>query len=189
MIQENTAGVVPQIDPTAYVHPTASIIGAVSIGKNVFVGPGSSLRADEDSSGIIIGDDCNIQDRVIVHALKNSTVDVGNGSSLSHGCIIHGPCTIGSDCFVGFGAVVFKSHLADGVYVHHLSVLESTDVVSRKEVAGWYRNSQPVKTSVCDRSAMTDTFCKTVVQTNLDLVRGYRSRSRGRKAAVSVGKK
>ncbi|MBU0952022.1 MAG: hypothetical protein KKH91_04250 [Elusimicrobia bacterium] len=83
---------------SAFVHPTAVIIGNVKIGKQVFVGPDAVIRADEPKSSIFIGANCNVQDRVIVHALQNTSVYVDNNSSLSHGCIVHGPCKIGKKC-------------------------------------------------------------------------------------------
>jgi len=109
MISWNPDGDRPQVDDSAYIHPTAVIISKVSIGKNVFVGPEAVIRTDEPGSSIIIRDNCNVQDRVIIHALENSSVLVEENASLTHGCIIHGPCKISRNSFVGFGSVVFKS--------------------------------------------------------------------------------
>lgn len=95
MIRCNSNSDYPKIDKTAYINPTAMIIGKVSIGKNVFVAPGEVIRADEPGSSVSIGDNSNIQDRVIIHALGNSSVIIGKNTSLSHGCIVHGPCKIG----------------------------------------------------------------------------------------------
>ena len=99
---KNPQGDHPQIDNTAYIDSTAVIIGRVKIGKNVFVGPGAVIRADESESSITVEDNCNVQDRVIIHALENSSVLIEKNTSLAHGCIIHGPCKIGEDCFVDF---------------------------------------------------------------------------------------
>ena len=71
MLNWNSSGDYPQIDKDTYVHSTAVIIGKVSIGKNVFIGPGAVIRADEKGSSIIIKDNCNVQDRVIIHGLEN----------------------------------------------------------------------------------------------------------------------
>ncbi len=115
MINRNPQGDYPQIDRSAFIHPTAIIIGNVKIGKKVFVGPGAVIRADEPKSSIFIGDNCNVQDRVVVHALQNSSVYVDDNTSLSHGCIVHGPCKIGKNCFIGFGSVIFNAELGQGV--------------------------------------------------------------------------
>jgi carbonic anhydrase/acetyltransferase-like protein (isoleucine patch superfamily) len=66
-LHPNPAGDIPQVDPTAYVAPTAQIIGRIRIGPGTFVGPVAVLRADEaDADGrvhpILIGPDSNVQD-------------------------------------------------------------------------------------------------------------------------------
>ena len=71
----------PQVNNTAYIDPGAIIIGKVKIGKNVFVGPGAVTRADEPGSWITIKDNCNIQDRVIIHALEGTSVLIGENTS------------------------------------------------------------------------------------------------------------
>ena len=55
----------PKIHPKAYIHPEAVIIGDVSIGSNTFVAPGAVLRGDLNQ--IIIGENCSIQDNVVIH--------------------------------------------------------------------------------------------------------------------------
>ena len=103
----NHMGDWPQVDPSAYIDPTAQLIGKVRIGPRVYVGPNAVIRADEADSSlrvspIEIGSECNVQDGVIIHALSGSKVMVGRRSSLGHGCIVHGPCTLGKRCFIGF---------------------------------------------------------------------------------------
>lgn len=89
------------------------ITGNVIIREQVFIAPHSSIRADEPGSLVIIGNGCNIQDNVIIHALTNTKVVIGDYSSLSHGCIVHGPIEVGRNCFIGFGAVVLGQIEAD----------------------------------------------------------------------------
>ena len=128
MLNWNPEGDYPEIDNTAYIDRTAVIIGKVKIGKNVFIGPDAVLRADEPRSSITINDNCNVQDRVIIHVLENSSVLIEENTSLTHGCIIHGPCKIAENCFIGFGSVVFKSNIGEGVCVKHLAVVEGVDI-------------------------------------------------------------
>jgi carbonic anhydrase/acetyltransferase-like protein (isoleucine patch superfamily) len=64
----------PFISPSAYIHPSAVIIGNVRIGRNVFIGPNAVIRADEADgeniiAPVIIEDDVNIQDNAVIHAL------------------------------------------------------------------------------------------------------------------------
>lgn len=101
MIRCNPEGFYPKIHTSAYIDATAIVIGNVRIGKNVFVAPGAVIRADEPESFISVGDNCNVQDRVIIHALGNGSVIIGENTSLAHGCIVHGPCRIEKDCFKG----------------------------------------------------------------------------------------
>jgi carbonic anhydrase len=65
---------------------------------------------------------------VIIHALGGSPVHVGNGVSLAHGAVIHGPCHIGDNCFVGFKSVVFKARLGEGVVIQHQALVEGVDI-------------------------------------------------------------
>jgi len=122
----------PVIDHTAYIHPEASVIGAVRIGANVMVSPMASVRSDEGMP-IFIGDDSNVQDGVVVHGLetidenlkpveknlvvgpdgKKYAVYVGKNVSLAHQSQVHGPALIGNDTFIGMQAFVFKAHVGN----------------------------------------------------------------------------
>lgn len=175
MIKSNPSGDYPQVDKDAYVDESALIIGKVRIGKNVFIAPGAVIRADEHGSSIIIKANCNIQDRVVVHALSKSRVIIDEGASLSHGCIVHGPSKIGKNCFIGFGSVVFRARLGNGVVVKHLAVVEEIKmpqnrlVESHKTIA----NQEGMKDlGFVDKEIKA--FTKMVVKANLRLVKGYK---------------
>jgi carbonic anhydrase/acetyltransferase-like protein (isoleucine patch superfamily) len=134
-IRPNPNGDWPQVDPTAYIDPTAQIIGKVQIGARVYVGPNAVIRADEaDDKGevkpIEIGPECNVQDGAIVHALGGTHVTVGQRTSLAHGCIIHGPCTIGEGCFIGFRAVMYNATLGDRVFVSTSAIVQGVDLIA-----------------------------------------------------------
>lgn len=177
MIRKNTNGDYPQIDRTAYIDSTATLIGKIKIGKNVFVGPGAVLRADEKSSAIIIHDNCNIQDRVIIHALGNSSVVVAENTSLSHGCIIHGPCKIGRGCFIGFGSVVFNAKIKDGVVIKHLSCIEEVNISYKRTVdSGIVLNNKKDAGMLNFVDADLKKFAQKVVRVNLGLVKGYKNK-------------
>jgi carbonic anhydrase len=107
----------PRINRTAFVGPFSSVIGDVRIGKNVFIAPNASIRADEGTP-FHIGANTNIQDGVILHGLLHETITVGErkysiyigrGVSVAHGAIVHGPCFLGDGVFVGFHAIVFNA--------------------------------------------------------------------------------
>jgi SulP family sulfate permease len=113
------------VSPSAYVHPNASVIGRVVLGKNVHIAAEASVRADEGTP-FFIGDDTNVQDGVVIHALKQKWVQVkgeawavyiGKQVSLAHQALVHGPCFIGDGTFVGFKAVVHDSVVGKGCYI------------------------------------------------------------------------
>ena len=121
-IRANLAGDYPQIDPTALIDPSAQIIGNVKIGKDVFVGPLTVIRADQRGpdgkvAPIQIEDEVNIQDSVIMHSDPGASVYIGSKTSVAHGAVVHGPCTIGQECFIAVRATLYKVTLEDHVWI------------------------------------------------------------------------
>lgn len=121
-IRPNPVGDWPQIDPTSFVDPSAQIMGNVSIGPKVYVGPQTVIRADEvDSHGkvypVVIKEDSFIQDGVIIHARSGTSVTIGPGANIAHGVIIHGPGEIGKGCFVALGAAIYSATLEEEVWI------------------------------------------------------------------------
>ena len=179
-IRPNPNGDWPIVDPTAYIDPTAQIIGNVLIGPEVFIGPNAVVRADEsDEKGqvhsIEIGPQCNIQDGVIIHALSGTQVTVGQRTSLSHGCIVHGPCTIGQECFIGFRAVVYNAALENGVFVNAGAIVQGVDLVANAFVppAAVVLSRQDVTKLVNATSPADCEFMERVLNANLALTKGY----------------
>lgn len=174
----NPAGDLLQVDPTAYVDPSAQLIGKVHIGPGVFVGPHAVLRADETGkdgrvSPIEIGAGSNIHDGVIIHALGGARVVVGPRTSLAHGAIIHGPCAIAGDCFVGFRAVLFDVRVAEGVFVGHGALLSFVTLPSHVAVpAGACITGETAGLPTTD--AEQRQFMARVMKTNAALAEGYR---------------
>lgn len=121
-IRPNLAGDSPQIDPTALIDPSAQIIGNVQIAGDVFVGPLTVIRADQrgpdgNVAPVQIGREVNIQDGVIIHTDPGASVIIGPKTSVAHGAIIHGPCTIGEECFIAIRASLYKITLEDHVWI------------------------------------------------------------------------
>jgi carbonic anhydrase/acetyltransferase-like protein (isoleucine patch superfamily) len=88
-----------------YIHPSAVIIGDVTLGKDASVWPTAVLRGDNDS--IVIGDESNVQDGAVIHVDPGKPVHVGNRVTIGHRAVIHG-CTIEDDCLIGIGAIVLN---------------------------------------------------------------------------------
>lgn len=121
-IRPNLAGDYPKIDPTALIDPSAQIIGHVEIARDVFVGPLTVIRADQRGpdgkvAPIIIHAEVNIQDGVIIHSDAEASVLIGPKTSVAHGVTIHGPCTIGEECFLSLRSCLYKATLEDHVWV------------------------------------------------------------------------
>jgi phenylacetic acid degradation protein len=96
-------GVVPVVDPTSYVHPTATLIGDVIVEADCYLGPSASLRGD--FGRIVVRRGSNVQDACVVHAFPGSEAVLEEESHVGHGAILHG-CRIGSGVLVGMNAVV-----------------------------------------------------------------------------------
>lgn len=96
-------GVIPVIDPAAFVHPEAVVIGDVIIGPMVYVGPGAVLRGD--FGRIVLEAGCNVQETCVVHAFPGKDVVVEQAGHIGHGAVLHG-CHIGRNAMVGMNAVV-----------------------------------------------------------------------------------
>ena len=96
-------GVIPVVDPSAFVHPTAVLIGDVIIGPGCYVGPLASLRGD--FGRVTVGTGANVQDGCVLHSFPGRPVTVGRDGHIGHGAVLHG-CHIGDGVLVGMNSVV-----------------------------------------------------------------------------------
>ena len=177
-IRPNPRGDWPEVHPTAYIDPTAQVIGRVRIGPRVFVGPNAIIRADEaDTNGevqaIVVEAECNIQDGAIVHALAGTKVTIGQRTSVAHGAIVHGPCSLGQRCFVGFGPVVFKANVGPGVFIPTRAVVEDVDIPADRFVPSLPFISQDRIGRLRKTNTREREFMEEVVEMNLKLAEGY----------------
>lgn len=96
-------GATPVVDPTAYVHPSAVLIGDVLVGAGCYVGPTACLRGDFGRLEMRAGS--NVQDGCILHAYPGNETIVEEDGHIGHGAILHG-CTVKRNALVGMNAVV-----------------------------------------------------------------------------------
>lgn len=96
-------GVIPVIDPTAYVHPSAVLIGDVIVGPGCYVGPCASLRGDFGRIRLETG--ANLQDTCVIHGFPSDDTVVEENGHVGHGAVLHG-CRVRRDAMVGMNAVV-----------------------------------------------------------------------------------
>ncbi|MDT0393449.1 MULTISPECIES: gamma carbonic anhydrase family protein [Streptomyces] len=95
----------PKIDEDAFVAPTASVIGEVTLGAGASVWYGAVLRGDVER--ISVGASSNVQDNCTLHADPGFPVSVGERVSIGHNAVVHG-ATVGDDCLIGMGATVLN---------------------------------------------------------------------------------
>ena len=114
-------GVTPVIDPTAYVHPTAVLIGDVIIGPGCYVGPLACLRGD--FGRLIMEQGSNLQDTCVVHGFPGSDTVIEVDGHVGHGAVIHG-ARIGRNALVGMNSVIM-----DGAVIGEASIVAAMSFV------------------------------------------------------------
>jgi len=141
----------PIIGSGTFVHPLAAVIGNVILGNNVMVAPTACVRGDEGQP-LFVGDDTNVQDGVVIHALeteldgktveknlmevegKKYAVYVGSRVSLAHQVQIHGPAVVMNDTFVGMKVLVFKSFVGKNCVIEPGVILMGVKVADGRYV-------------------------------------------------------
>ena len=106
----------PTVHPTAFVAPTASLIGDVTVEAGASVWFNAVLRAD--FGAIVVREGANVQDGSVLHAGPDGPVEIGPGATIGHGCVVHA-CTIGAEALIA----------------NHATVLDHAKVGSRSLVA------------------------------------------------------
>ena len=125
----------PTIDPTAYVHPDAVVIGDVELAAEASVWPAAVLRGDYGS--IRIGPRTSIQDGTVVHATARAPAVIGAGCVVGHNAHLEG-CIVEDDCLIGSMSVVLQRAIVrSGALVGaHALVGNGVEVPSRAMALG-----------------------------------------------------
>lgn len=125
---------VPSIGEGSFVFETATVVGDVTLGKDVYVGPGAVIRGDYGK--VVIGDRTSVEENVVIHARPGEQTIIGNDVTLGHGCVIHN-CTIDELAVIGMGSVVTDySHVrkwgivAEGAVVKTRGEVEEETIVA-----------------------------------------------------------
>jgi carbonic anhydrase/acetyltransferase-like protein (isoleucine patch superfamily) len=95
----------PSVHESAFVAPTATLIGQASLGADSSAFYGVVVRGDTNS--ITVGAGSNLQDNVVLHADPGFPTTIGNGVSVGHNAVVHG-CTVEDNCLIGMGATVMN---------------------------------------------------------------------------------
>ena len=95
----------PAIDPSAFIHDTAVVLGDVTLGPRTSIWPTAVLRADGDR--IVVGADSNVQDGAVLHVDEGAPCLIGERVTIGHRAIVHG-ATVGDDALIGMGSIVLN---------------------------------------------------------------------------------
>ncbi|MHA1278530.1 MAG: gamma carbonic anhydrase family protein [Candidatus Helarchaeota archaeon] len=145
IIKSPLNGKKPKIHETAFVAPTAALIGDVKIAEGANIWFSAVLRADWGT--IRIGRNTSVQDNSTIHVEPSSVADIGENCIVGHNAMIHGPTKIGNNVLIGIGAVVLPRTVIEentiigaGAVVIERSRCKSLTLYGGKSVA------EPIKT-------------------------------------------
>jgi phenylacetic acid degradation protein len=128
-------GYIPVVDESSFVHPQATVTGNVTIGKNVYIGPGAAIRGDWGE--IIIQDGCNVQENCTLHMFPGRSVILYESAHIGHGAIIHG-AEVGRNAMIGMNSVLMDDVvIGDECIVGALAFIKAGEIfVSRSLIVG-----------------------------------------------------
>ncbi|HYJ78884.1 MAG TPA: gamma carbonic anhydrase family protein [Longimicrobiaceae bacterium] len=101
------AGIHPRIHPTAFVAPTAVVIGNVTIEEEASVWFGAVIRGDEPEHEIRVGARTSVQDNVVLHVSRRGATVLGRGVTVGHGAVLES-CRVGDGALIGMNAVILQ---------------------------------------------------------------------------------
>ncbi|MFH1809387.1 MAG: gamma carbonic anhydrase family protein [Pseudomonadota bacterium] len=123
----------PRIASSAYISPTAQVIGDVHIGARCYIGHGAILRGDYGS--IAIGDETAVEEGVLIHARPDDWTRIGKRVTLGHGAMIHN-ATIQDGAVIGMRAVISDfSEVGEGALVGEMSLVKNRQKIPPRTVA------------------------------------------------------
>jgi len=126
-------GVTPVVDPAAFVHPSAVLIGDVIVGAGCYIGPAACLRGDFGHIEIRAG--ANIQDTCVLHGFPGVGTIVEEDGHIGHGVVLHG-CTIRRNALVGMNAVINDSaEIGESAIVAAMAFVKAKMVVPPRTLA------------------------------------------------------
>lgn len=154
----------PTVDPTAWIAPTATLVGDVRVEAAASVWYGAVLRAD--FGPIVVRAGANVQDGCVVHGGQEA-VEIGPGATIGHLCVIHG-CVIGAEALIGNGSTVQdgarigdRALVAAGTLVPPNTVIEPASMFMgtagkprgplTDSAAGWVHANPPIYRTLAQR--------------------------------------
>jgi phenylacetic acid degradation protein len=162
-------GITPVVHPSAFVHPSAVLIGDVIVGARAYIGPCACLRGD--FGRIVVEEGANIQDTCMLHGFPGKDTVVGAESTIGHGAVLHG-CVVRRGALIGMNCVVNdNAEVGEDAMVAALAFVKAeAKVEARTLVAGiparalrtlseqelrWKKDNMHLYQSLAVRSAQT----------------------------------
>lgn len=179
----NKNSIYPTIDGSAFIGPFSSVIGDVTIEKNVFIACNVTIRSDEGTP-FFIGENSNLQDGVILHGLakekvlidnKKYSIYIGKSVSCAHGSIIHGPCCLKDNVFVGFNSTIFYAIVGEGTYISpNVLIAGGIKIPPKKFIPfGAIIDTQEKADALIDIPKEKENFARDVIKTNSEFPSSY----------------
>ncbi len=126
-------GIRPVVDPSAFVHPSAVLIGDVIVGARCYVGPAASLRGDYGR--IVLEDGANVQDTCVMHGFPGTDTVVEVNGHVGHGAVLHG-AIVKRNAMVGMNAVVMdEAVIGESAIVAACAFVKAGMVIAPRSLA------------------------------------------------------
>ena len=126
-------GITPVVHPSAFVHPSAVLIGDVIVGARAYIGPCACLRGD--FGRIVVEEGANIQDTCMLHGFPGKDTVVGAEATIGHGAVLHG-CVVGRGALVGMNCVVNdNAEVGEEAVVAALAFVKAEDKIPARSLA------------------------------------------------------
>jgi phenylacetic acid degradation protein len=126
-------GITPVVHPSAFVHPSAVLIGDVIVAARAYIGPCACLRGD--FGRIVVEEGANIQDTCMLHGFPGKDTVVGAEATIGHGAVLHG-CVVRRGALVGMNCVVNdNAEVGEDAVVAALAFVKAEDTIPARSLA------------------------------------------------------
>lgn len=158
----------PRLGARTYVHPSADVLGDVTIGRGCWIGPGARIRGDYGT--IVIGDHCSVEDNCVIHVRPGEKTTIGNWVTIGHAAVIHNVKMVDDYAIIGMAAVV-----SDWAVIGEWSVVGEGAVVRQGQEIPAEHIAVGVPARVLDKSVSDEYKAQWTrfKQTYVDLARRY----------------
>src|ERR671919_2010257 len=126
-------GITPVVHPSAFVHPSAVLIGDVIVAARAYIGPCACLRGD--FGRIVVEEGANIQDTCMLHGFPGKDTVVGAEATIGHGAVLHG-CVVRRGALVGMNCVINdNAEVGEDAVVAALAFVKAEDTIPARSLA------------------------------------------------------